>query len=131
MKKHLSISKLIFSLVICQLLLTACPKKPCNAGNGLTKYACTKYTMMEDSTGILYETVTDTLIYVYFDFKNVSILGDNVALNEDDSYSGYHTVCGNNTFYLHITPSHEDLETAYEIPIGDSTLHVTYIGRAN
>lgn len=116
------------TLITLQLLLTACPKKPKPA---TIVYQCDRYEMMDDSNGQLYNIVSDTSISIYFNGQQMTVFGETITLDENDSYKGYHPICDNSTFYARQYNDYKNIEVAYEIPMGDSTLHVTYIGVAN
>tara|TARA_B110000285_G_scaffold183083_1_gene207088 strand:- start:83 stop:415 length:333 start_codon:yes stop_codon:yes gene_type:complete len=109
------------------MLLTGCPKEKFPES---VEYLCDRYEMLEGPSGEIYQVVSDTTLIVEYGENEMTILGACIALDENNSYSGYHTVCNNSTFYTNVSNGHSNLEAAYEIPMGDSTLHISYIGTA-
>jgi len=131
MKKYTSILTISITLVMLQMLLTACPgKKKCPPNQ--VAFECEIHEMLSDSSGQqLYSIVTDTTIYITREGSELTIFGATISLDEEGYYfPGYHPICDNNTFYAHVFNECGSLEAAYNIPMGDSTLYTTYIGTA-
>jgi hypothetical protein len=131
MKKYLSLIKIALPIFALQFILSACPKTPRHPlTEGVHLYNCQRYEMLEDASGVLHESVSDTILNIYLTSTSASIFNESVRLDANDNYTGYGEICDNTTLYVEFTNYRQNLTIAYKKFIGDSTQHVTYISTA-